>query len=173
MRKVTTAIITGLILAGCGSPAAATVIQPSNPKPVVELSMMDYVRSMAREAKVKTTIHQLQRHIGRTWYVFSGNTPAGWDCSGLTMWFYQQLGKEIPHSANKQAHLHGWTKHPVMGDLVLFGYKGSNSFFHAAIYYTPGKVIHAGFRKGTRTSILDLTSPSVKNLEIRYIHLAQ
>lgn len=87
------------------------------------------------------------------------------------MWFYEQLGKTIPHSANKQAQLHGWTKHPVMGDLVLFGYKNSNTFFHAAIYYTPGKVIHAGFHKGTMTEVLPLNSPMVKGLQVRFIHL--
>lgn len=170
MKKIFTTVIVGLILAGCGSPAQAATrpYVPVTPKVQTE-SLIGLLHGMAYEAKVKKTIHALQHQVGRTWYVFSGDTPAGWDCSGLTMWFYEQLGMSIPHSANKQSQLHGWTKHPVQGDLVLFGYGGS--FFHAAIYYAPGKVIHAGFHKGTMTEVLSLSSPAVKGLQIRFIHL--
>ena len=167
MKTITTIVLTALL--AVSSPAQA--ITPDKPAAEVKTGLTLFL-DQARQASVKANIHQLQRHIGRTWYVFSGATPTGWDCSGLTMWFYAQLGQDIPHSANKQAQLHGWTNKPVLGDLVLFGYPGTNSFFHAAIYYGNNRVIHAGFHKGTRTEVLSLTSPAVKNLKIRFIHLA-
>jgi peptidoglycan DL-endopeptidase CwlO len=101
--------------------------------------------------------------------VFSGSTPRGWDCSGLTRWAYAQIGIDIPHSANKQARSGIKVASPAIGDLVLFGYPGSNTFFHASIYIGNGQVIHAGFKRGQTTSILDLDSASVKNTKMRFV----
>jgi hypothetical protein len=41
---------------------------------------------------VDKAIDKLSTHVNKTWYVFSGSSPSGWDCSGLTLWFYEQLG---------------------------------------------------------------------------------
>jgi cell wall-associated NlpC family hydrolase len=128
-------------------------------------------QTLLHEGLVNTAMTKLKHQINRTWYVFSGNQPSGWDCSGLTMWFYEQLGIELPHSANKQAKIGTIVKTPQVGDLVLFGYKGTNTFFHASIYAGNNQVIHAGFRKGQRTGLLDLTSPSVKNTKIRFVRV--
>jgi cell wall-associated NlpC family hydrolase len=132
---------------------------------------MSIVMQDAAEQRIAGVVKQLKKRVGRTWYVFSGSTPAGWDCSGLTRWAYGELGVDIPHSANKQARLGQRVKTPQVGDLVLFGYKNSNTFFHASIYIGNGKVIHAGFKKGQTTSILDLESASVKNTKMRFVRL--
>jgi cell wall-associated NlpC family hydrolase len=60
---------------------------------------------------------------------------------------------------------------PAIGDLVLFGYKGTNTFFHASIYIGNGQVIHAGFKKGQTTSVLDLGAASVKNTKMRFVRV--
>ena len=57
------------------------------------------------------------------------------------------------------------------GEFILFGYHSSNIFFHASIYIGNNKVIHAGFKKGQTTSVLDLDSASVKNTKIRFVRL--
>ena len=87
------------------------------------------------------------------------------------MWAYQQVGVELPHSANKQARAGIKVASPAIGDLVLFGYPGTNTFFHASIYIGGNKVIHAGFRKGQTTSVLDLDSASVKNTKMRFVRV--
>lgn len=87
------------------------------------------------------------------------------------MWGYEQIGVELPHSANKQAHIGKRVKTGQPGDIVVFGYKGTDTYFHAGIYLGGNKFIHAGFRKGTRTSILSLTDPSVVNTKIRFVRL--
>jgi cell wall-associated NlpC family hydrolase len=89
----------------------------------------------------------------------------------MTRWAYQQIGVDIPHSANKQAKSGIRVVSPAIGDLVLFGYKGTNTFFHASIYIGNGQVIHAGFKKGQTTSILDLQSASVKNTKMRFVRV--
>jgi cell wall-associated NlpC family hydrolase len=132
---------------------------------------MSVVKQDAAEHRMAQVVKQLKKRIGKTWYVFSGSTPSGWDCSGLTRWAYAQIGVDIPHSANKQAASGVKVAAPAIGDLVLFGYKGTNTFFHASIYIGNGKVIHAGFKKGQTTSVLDLQSASVKNTKMRFVRV--
>src|SRR3989442_14780033 len=42
-----------------------------------------------------------QRHLGAR-YVWGGSSPAGFDCSGLVMYVYAQVGVSLPHSALRQ-----------------------------------------------------------------------
>jgi len=119
--------------------------------------------------KIQSVVEQLKDRVGKTWYVFSGSTPSGWDCSGLVYWAYEQLGVSLEHSANKQGNSGTKVRTPKVGDIVVFGYKGSKSYYHSSIYIGDGKVIHAGFRKGTTTSIIALDDPSFRNSTITFI----
>lgn len=127
----------------------------------------------AKLAKIDGVVNQLKSRIGKTWYVFSGSTPRGWDCSGLVYWAYEQLGIDVPHSANKLGHLNEGVKDPVVGDIVVWAYSGSKSYYHAAIYIGDGKVIHAGFRRGTSTQIISLDDPSFKGSTAKFVRLLQ
>jgi cell wall-associated NlpC family hydrolase len=172
MKKQLIALTTlGVILAGCSS--SATAAQIPAPQATVKTipDFMSVVKQDAAEHRMAKVVKKLEKRIGKTWYVFSGSTPNGWDCSGLTRWAYAQIGVDIPHSANKQAKSGIRVVSPAIGDLVLFGYKGTNTFFHASIYIGNGKVIHAGFKKGQTTSILDLQSASVKNTKMRFVRV--
>ena len=173
MKKQLIALATmGAIFAGCSS--SATAAQTPAPQATVKTNpdFMTIVMQDAQEHRMARVVKQLKKRIGKTWYVFSGSTPRGWDCSGLTRWAYAQIGVDIPHSANKQARAGIRVVSPSIGDLVLFGYPGSNTFFHASIYIGNNKVIHAGFKRGQTTSILDLDSASVKNTKIRFVKVS-
>ena len=172
MKKQLIALATmGAVLAGCSS--SATAAQIPAPQAIVKTNpdFMSIVMQDAAEQRIAGVVKQLKKRVGRTWYVFSGSTPAGWDCSGLTMWAYEQLGVELPHSANKQARSGSRVVSPQVGDLVLFGYKGTNTYFHASIYIGNNKVIHAGFKKGQTTAVLDLGSASVKNTKMKFVRV--
>lgn len=173
MKKQLIALATmGAIFAGCSS--SATAAQMPAPQATVKTNpdFMTIVMQDAQEHRMAKVVKQLKKRIGKTWYVFSGSTPRGWDCSGLTRWAYAQIGVDIPHSANKQARAGIRVVSPSIGDLVLFGYPGSNTFFHASIYIGNNKVIHAGFKRGQTTSILDLDAASVKNTKIRFVKVS-
>jgi cell wall-associated NlpC family hydrolase len=170
MKKIVAAITLGIILSGCSSSAQA-VTKTTPVVKIKEQQTVDFWSASIQQNAVDKVVKKLKARVGKTWYVFSGATPSGWDCSGLTMWAYQQLGIEIPHSANKQAKAGTKVVSPTVGDLVLFGYKGTNTYFHAAIYVGDNKFIHAGFRKGQTTKILSLTDPSVKNTKIKFVRL--
>lgn len=93
--------------------------------------------------KMQDAFSQLKSHVGKTWYVFSGASPAGWDCSGLTMWFYEQLNISITHRASEQENYGQITKSPKLGDIVVFKYIGRQDAYHVGIYAGNGQMIHA------------------------------
>jgi cell wall-associated NlpC family hydrolase len=165
------AIITALAMAGCSSSSSAVAselandgaiasvethktIEPKVAKHNLAKNLMDktditkisyvYASDLITNRKsLNNVVMKLLRRVGKTPYVFSGSTPYGWDCSGMVRWAYEQLGKELPHSATKQAYVGHRVKTPKVGDIVVFGYKGYSSYYHSAIYIGKGKVVNA------------------------------
>lgn len=176
MKKLIAVSVIALVMTGCSAStgvaekasavAAQQVVEPAT-------DLMTTVGLMANGQRVDKVVQRLESRIGKTWYVFSGASPRGWDCSGLVYWTYQQLGIEVPHSANKLGHLAKGVKDPVPGDIVVWAYGKSTSYYHAAIYIGNGKVIHAGFRKGTTTQIINLNDPSFKGSTAKFVRLVE
>jgi cell wall-associated NlpC family hydrolase len=83
-----------------------------------------------------------QRYLGVP-YVYGGASPAGFDCSGLTMYCYAQIGIGLGHGATIQQQ--SSTPVPISalqpGDLVFFGSASYSS--HVGIYVGGGSMIHA------------------------------
>jgi cell wall-associated NlpC family hydrolase len=123
------------------------------------------------KAIINQRISDLNEHIGKTWYVFSGSTPRGWDCSGLVVWFYEGLGITLPHSATKQGMIKPKAKNPIPGDIVVTKYKNFKNFIHSGIYIGNNKMIHAGFRSGQKTEIIDLDDPSFDNQKHYFVRI--
>lgn len=111
----------------------------------------------------------LKKREHKTWYVFSGATPAGWDCSGLVLWAYEQVGVTLPHRASEQMTYGTLTKTPQPGDIVGFTYKGSKSAYHVGIYLGEGMMIHAP-RPGTSTTIESIEK-FANGSKISYTHI--
>ena len=107
----------------------------------IDAAKMEQLRE--NKVKVSKAIEKLSTYVGKTWYVFSGATPSGWDCSGLTLWFYEQLDVELEHRASKQGNSGQRTSDPKPGDLVVFKYDGSQSAYHVGIYIGNGQMVHA------------------------------
>lgn len=161
-----------LVMTSCGSPATeakasavATVTKASNGLKTFEM--------LAATNKLNKVISQLKGYVGKTWYVFSGDSPRGWDCSGLTMWAYEQLGYNLEHRASKQMHEGTLVKVPKLGDIVAFTYKGSKSAYHVGIYLGPDKMIHAGGGKGDRTSIVSISKFAGDYSKVTYTRILQ
>lgn len=121
-------------------------------------------------ASITKTVTALKKRVGRTWYVFSGSTPAGWDCSGLVMWAYQQMGVELEHRASLQQKAGILVKDPKVGDIVAFTYKNSKSAYHVGIYIGNGKMVHAK-QRGQGTMIESVAGFAGKHSKVTYTRI--
>jgi len=112
-------------------PAAATTTEPPVPLPDVPAAPLPAGHPDAASVAA--------RYLGVP-YRWGGATPAGFDCSGLVVWVYAQLGIALPHFTGA---LYGIGV-PVprdqlqAGDLVFF-----DALDHVGIYIGAGQFIHA------------------------------
>lgn len=77
-------------------------------------------------------------------YRYGGNTPKGFDCSGLVQYSYGRVGVSLPHGTkNLRRRSRAISrKHLERGDLVFFRLKGKNSS-HVALYVGGGRFVHS------------------------------
>lgn len=192
------AITMGLVLAGCSASSSIAVqlasdgmtrsvetqqiVIPKNQKASfllvqdkkvltwMEKMIADKEKLIKNKARIVKVVKTLKSRVGKTPYVFAGSSPYGWDCSGMVRWAYEQLGKELPHSATKQAYEGKRVDTPKVGDIVAFRYKGYKSFYHSAIYIGNGKVVNANRGFGG-THIQDISE--FGNSRIVYVRIIE
>jgi cell wall-associated NlpC family hydrolase len=194
LKKIAILGIAGLLVVSCSASIAVGDIRHNaqsvntNPK---QQSVINYSIAVKQErelniakmaegvAKQKNAvalekrIKQLKKYVNRVPYVFSGSSPSGWDCSGLTRWFYEGLGVELEHSASKQARYAGThVSTPKPGDIVAFKHLNSEKYYHVGIYIGNGKVVHAR-KPGTKTEIIKLTDSWFAQSEISFVRVIE
>ncbi|MDZ4177970.1 MAG: NlpC/P60 family protein, partial [Coriobacteriia bacterium] len=82
-------------------------------------------------------------------YVWSGSTPAGFDCSGLTQYSYRQIGISLPRTSQSQFNAGQHIARDRLdlvkpGDLVFFGTNGDAArVHHVGMYVGDGNYVHA------------------------------
>jgi murein DD-endopeptidase len=117
-----------LLLAACASTNSA----PSAP-----------VATLASEDEAQRAAGIARSMLGKP-YRYAGNTPAGFDCSGLVNYSYARVGLSV---ARNTRSLHQQTiriEVPSLraGDLVFFDQEGKK-FSHVGIYLDHGAFVHA------------------------------
>ena len=106
-----------------------------------------------------------KQYLG-TRYSYGGASPSGFDCSGFTMYCFQQMGVSLPHSATSQWQSGAGQKVTSTsalqsGDLVFFcdpSRSKGKACSHAGIYIGGGQFIHSSSSKSGGVIISDLTS---------------
>jgi murein DD-endopeptidase len=97
----------------------------------------------ATHSAVKTALAQLNRP-----YRYGGETPRGFDCSGLIYYAYQRSGLAIPRTTAEQLR----SSHTVAleeiapGDLLFFRQRKRRAS-HVGLYVGDGRFIHASTSK--------------------------
>jgi cell wall-associated NlpC family hydrolase len=174
IKKLLAVGILSLVLSGYPTPIAQA---DKVPQQIIKEKGFDFRSQLINHAKhmkntdrMKETVIKLMRRVNKTSYVFSGSTPYGWDCSGMVRWTYRQFGLDIPHSADKQAHIGKRVSVPKLGDIVVMAYRGSTNFYHSGIYIGKGKIVNAHYEAGT-TIIQPLAD--YKNSQIRFVRVVE
>ncbi len=76
-------------------------------------------------------------------YQYKGNSPAGFDCSGLVQYSYQAAGLDVPHGTkalmNRTCSIDGNLQ---KGDLLFFNERGKK-YSHVGIYLENDTFVHA------------------------------
>jgi cell wall-associated NlpC family hydrolase len=77
-------------------------------------------------------------------YLYGGESPKGFDCSGFTKYVYGHFGISLPHHAADQYKYGKYVSKSNLeqGDLVFFG-KSASGIYHVGIYVGNGNFIHS------------------------------
>ncbi|HET6964514.1 MAG TPA: NlpC/P60 family protein [Acidimicrobiales bacterium] len=133
--------------------AEAAQLQASQPAPQASTVSVNYspppVGSGASGA-----VQAAESRVG-DWYQWGASGPNTFDCSGLVMWAYEQVGISLPHYSGAQ---YNDTTHIPMsdlqpGDLVFFSDPGE----HVAMYVGGGNIVEAA-HTGTQVHIVPMYS---------------
>ena len=128
-------------------------------------------KQLANKGKISTVVKRVMKYKNKTWYVFSGSSPRGWDCSGLVRWAYGQVGVTLDHSATKQMRSGAVVKKPMVGDIVAFYYGNGKRSFHVGLYIGNGKMLHA-YYAGTRTRVDSVAGVAKANWsKVKYVRI--
>jgi cell wall-associated NlpC family hydrolase len=114
-------------------------------------------RSPAATATAARVLQTADRYVGVP-YVWGGNTPDGFDCSGFTKYVFAKQGIILPRTSREQARAGQGIELDfgafAPGDLLLFAEPGE-AISHVAIYVGDGQIIHASSAMG-QVGYLDL-----------------
>ena len=93
-----------------------------------------------------TAVNAALNQVGKPYVWDAADPSVGFDCSGLVLYAYEQIGIYLPHSAEYQ-YLQGW--HPSVGqlqpgDLLFYSYNGQVSgIHHVTMYIGHGMIVQA------------------------------
>ncbi len=123
------------------APAPTTPAPKPTPKPTPPPPPPPPASSKAQQA-----LEVAKRYIGVP-YVWGGATPSGFDCSGLVMYSFAQVGVNLPRTSGGQYN--ATARVPVKqlqpGDLIFYAQGGNpnNRIYHVAFYAGNGMRVHA------------------------------
>jgi len=126
-------LVCGLLLVGCSTTPHRESRPAGSPAEVAE----------QRTALGDEIVRNAMSLLGHP-YRYGGADPAGFDCSGLVRFVFNQLGVEVPRTVTEQYR----TAWPVRladlkaGDLLFFTLDGAQ-ISHVAIYVGDGRFVHA------------------------------
>ncbi len=135
-------LVLALLLVGTG--CAKQVLSP-------DLSATTGAPAESPSSRNATAARLATRYLAAP-YVWAGSSPSGFDCSGLVMYAFGQVGVAVPHNAAQQFRLGTPVDRSGLmpGDLVFF-----NQLRHNGIYLGDGRFVHSTKPGGVKIARLD------------------
>ena len=101
--------------------------------------------SKASRDKYEKVIETAQALVG-TPYIYGGNTPSGFDCSGFVSHVYSNAAANITRKSSLDYFMNDTTvvEKPIPGDVVFFKNTYLPTISHMGIYIGNNQFIHAG-----------------------------
>ena len=149
IKKLTIAMLrNSLIIIACIFLFACT----HTPKNVEPKETQQHSKSVVRVDKGQQIAELAQTMLGSP-YKYGGDSPSGFDCSGLVFYTHSKLGIRTPRTSLQQfRNAKAVTaKQLSSGDLVFFKLN-KNSVSHVGIYIGQGRFVHAP-KSGKRVSV--------------------
>lgn len=99
-------------------------------------------------------------------YRYGGNTPSGFDCSGLVHYSYQRAGKIVPRTTTQLWNTTSAVDNDDIrvGDLLFFRFDGKMS--HVGMYVGNSRFVHAP-SSGKTVSVESLSSDYYRQAFVR------
>ena len=121
------------------STSQSTTAAPAAAEPVVGVSASTPEATVAPPSTHGGVVGVAMQYLGVP-YVWGGASPSGFDCSGLIMYAYAQIGVSLPHSTYALWGMGVPVSRDQLapGDIVFFSGLG-----HAGIYAGGGSFVHA------------------------------
>jgi cell wall-associated NlpC family hydrolase len=123
-----------LLLAGC----ASILVKPATSNTSDNREKAECIAPTIGEKAAFTAVSM----IGRP-YKYRGNSPAGFDCSGLVQYSYLAAGLDVPHGTKAlKAITLPIDETMQTGDLLFFNERGK-TYSHVGIYLGGDTFVHA------------------------------
>ena len=147
-----------LAVAACGSQPA--VVAPSSPT-----AQTPVAHSPQRQTPGDRAAAAALQQLGAP-YRYGGNSPRGFDCSGLVQFAYNAAGVAVPRTTGQLWSAARPVNHAQLqpGDLLFFEIEGKMS--HVGMYLGDRRFVHAP-QSGRTVSIASLDAPFYRRALLR------
>ena len=97
----------------------------------------------ANDETARKALEYAREMVGKP-YKYAGNTPAGFDCSGLVNYSYGKAGLRLPRDtrSQRQSTVEISVRKLRPGDLLFFDQEGEKAS-HVGLYVGEGRFVHA------------------------------
>ncbi|MCR1955149.1 C40 family peptidase [Clostridioides mangenotii] len=121
-------------------------------------------------SKVKKVIDLAKSKVGYD-YVWGATGPNSFDCSGLMLWLFKQVGINLPRTAEQQSHKGTNISYDnrKAGDVICYHTAGYAKTTHIALYIGDGKIIHASGGKNVNHKVQLVSDTKFARSKVTYV----